>query len=579
MYRRFVRLCLTPSLFNNNYSYQQQQQRKQIIRLNSEKREFFSINRKNVVFTIPRAFFKFFLVFSFGGTLYFLNQRLRNKREQEKQQGILDDPEDYFDGLDARKLTVREKRFLRFASVKYEGVPYMTPLDFIEAVTVDRPRPRVGRRIVNEREVRRMLRNTPETKDNSKYFFRELEDNGLISYTEYLFLLTILTKPRSGFSIAFKMFDVDGNNIVDKGEFLILERVMGAGIAESRERRQVAVKEAYKKTDSTGEVGSGIDDAASLMMNKQVPLIQDGGLKMKMNRQGEMIETDKMNEEKEEKVKSDYQTKIAENQEESKSFLLQIYFKIRKYLEEKNSLFQLIRNEKLDEKKRKTTNFNLDRKNLLSLVDIAEQAQERTKIIDTTLLYHFFGVDGNSSLKYSHFETFINNLQEEILDIEFHEFSKGKVTISELEFAEILLRYTDVEDSVRESIKERLSTTITYSKGITFDEFRQFCFIINNIDDFATAIRLFSHVDRPISPNEFQRAAKITTGSYLDDHFVNIIFKIFDYEDEGHLNQDDFIRTMKNRLKRGFRSKIKENLEGWEGFRKCLYYTTRRTSS
>ena len=48
---------------------------------------------------------------------------------------------------------------------------------------------------------------------------------GIISITEYLFLLCVLTKPRSGFQIAFNMFDMDGNERVDRDEFLVLERI------------------------------------------------------------------------------------------------------------------------------------------------------------------------------------------------------------------------------------------------------------------------------------------------------------------------------------------------------------------
>lgn len=75
---------------------------------------------------------------------------------------------------------------------------------------------------------------------------------GVISYTEYLFLLCILTskyirlpksqqliksyfqnaetsqcvclisEPHAGFKIAFNMFDADGNEMVDKREFLVV---------------------------------------------------------------------------------------------------------------------------------------------------------------------------------------------------------------------------------------------------------------------------------------------------------------------------------------------------------------------
>lgn len=78
--------------------------------------------------------------------------------------------------------------------------------------------------------------------------FRTLRDKGIISYTEYLFLLSILTsrfpfasqtfgghliklicykfsEPKSGFKIAFNMFDTDGNERVDKNEFLVVSNL------------------------------------------------------------------------------------------------------------------------------------------------------------------------------------------------------------------------------------------------------------------------------------------------------------------------------------------------------------------
>lgn len=55
-------------------------------------------------------------------------------------------------------------------------------------------------------------------------FFRDLGDKGLISYTEYLFLLTILTKPHTGFRVAFQMLNADGDETVEKNEFLSCRR-------------------------------------------------------------------------------------------------------------------------------------------------------------------------------------------------------------------------------------------------------------------------------------------------------------------------------------------------------------------
>ncbi|KAL5011341.1 hypothetical protein ScPMuIL_009892, partial [Solemya velum] len=117
----------------------------------------------------------------------------------------------------------REMRFREFASVQYEGQNYMTPQDFLESVTEETPRPRIGRTTLTKAQVDMMLKDTPPRCKGSVKLFRSLHNRGIISYTEYLFLLCVLTKPQSGFRIAFNMFDTDGNQIVDKREFLVLE--------------------------------------------------------------------------------------------------------------------------------------------------------------------------------------------------------------------------------------------------------------------------------------------------------------------------------------------------------------------
>ena len=37
-------------------------------------------------------------------------------------------------------ITPRQKLFFQFSSVEYNGIPYMTPQDFLESVTEDHPR-------------------------------------------------------------------------------------------------------------------------------------------------------------------------------------------------------------------------------------------------------------------------------------------------------------------------------------------------------------------------------------------------------------------------------------------------------
>ena len=53
---------------------------------------------------------------------------------------------------------------------------------------------------------------------------------------------------------------------------------------------------------------------------------------------------------------------------------------------------------------------------------------------------YFFGRRGNDQLRFEDFQPFVENLQTEVLQMEYHEFSKGADTITELDFARILLR-------------------------------------------------------------------------------------------------------------------------------------------
>ncbi|XP_071485862.1 calcium uptake protein 3, mitochondrial-like, partial [Diadema antillarum] len=122
-------------------------------------------------------------------------------------------------------LSDKEYRFQSFASCEFNGQIYMTPQDFLESVTEENPRPRIGRFKLTESQVQNMLKNTPNKKKSTKDLFRSIMDKGILSYTEYLFLLCILTKPRAGYEIAFKMFDRDGNQRIDRKEFLLMEEI------------------------------------------------------------------------------------------------------------------------------------------------------------------------------------------------------------------------------------------------------------------------------------------------------------------------------------------------------------------
>ncbi|XP_064553012.1 calcium uptake protein 3, mitochondrial isoform X7 [Drosophila montana] len=374
--------------------------------------------------------------------------------------------------LENVKLTARERRFIKFASVEYEDQLYMTPQDFLESVVEQEPRPRLKRRVLSCEEVEKYKDNTPAVKKGSSRLFRNLRDKGIVSYTEYLFLLSILTKPKSGFRIAFNMFDTDGNQRVDKAEFLVIISILAG---------------AYKSLQD-------VDPKTKAIMRRLVPYEDHTPIKS-----------------------------LAVSRP----------------------------------------------KGLRNLVDDAEGLQRR-HVVSTTLQLHLFGKRGTGVINYDNFYRFMDNLQTEVLELEFNEFSKGQSFITELDFAKILLRYTYLATDEYDVFLERLLHRVKDEQGISFNDFRDFCHFLNNLDDFTIAMRMYTLADRSISKDEFARAAKICTGYCLSQHIIDTVFAIFDADGDGMLHYKEFIAIMKDRLHRGFRSVAKS--EGWDAFKHCLYH-------
>ncbi|XP_051846640.1 calcium uptake protein 2, mitochondrial [Antechinus flavipes] len=148
-------------------------------------------------------------------------------------QGRLDlPPGDYLtvfaqknDDEEAEKLSIRKQRFMQFSSLEYEGEHYMTPRDFLYSVMFDHIERKASIRQLTKKAINDALDEVTKNK-NGPTFFRDLGDKGVISYTEYLFLLTVLTKPHTGFHVAFKMLDIDGDETVDKKEFFKLQKII-----------------------------------------------------------------------------------------------------------------------------------------------------------------------------------------------------------------------------------------------------------------------------------------------------------------------------------------------------------------
>ncbi|KAJ8410951.1 hypothetical protein AAFF_G00179860 [Aldrovandia affinis] len=374
-------------------------------------------------------------------------------------------------------MSSHEHRFRMFSSVEYEGQFYMTPINFIESVTMSEPKNKKSWRSLTKQELEKILSDTPPVWKGTSKLFRNLRERGIIAYTEYLFLLCILTKPHAGFKIAFNMFDADGNQMVDKREFLVLQEIFRKK-NEKKGRKGDAEKSAQLSLQLYGyQVAPG--NSATVAPSPSVCLCDFVSCGADDDRPGAATGRGSM-------------------------------------------------------------------------------------MIDTTLLVHFFGKKGKAELTFDDFYRFMDNLQTEVLEIEFLTYSKGMTTISEEDFARILLRYTNVENI--SSYLDNVRQSITDEKGITFEEFRSFFQFLNNLEDFAIAMQMYNFASRSIGQDEFARAVYVATGLKLTRHLVNTVFKIFDVDHDDQLSYKEFIGIMKDRLHRGTRV----NSRGHTSFSTCV---------
>ncbi|XP_072293529.1 calcium uptake protein 1, mitochondrial isoform X1 [Eucyclogobius newberryi] len=125
-----------------------------------------------------------------------------------------------------RAYSTPDKIFRYFATLKViseHGDPevYMTPQDFIRSITPNEKQPEnlgLDQFVVKRYDGKKIAQEREKFADEDSIFY-SLGECGLISFSDYIFLTTVLSTPQRNFEIAFKMFDLNGDGEVDLEEF------------------------------------------------------------------------------------------------------------------------------------------------------------------------------------------------------------------------------------------------------------------------------------------------------------------------------------------------------------------------
>ncbi|XP_011626389.1 calcium uptake protein, mitochondrial isoform X1 [Amborella trichopoda] len=172
-----------------------------------------------------------------------------------------------------------EKVFEYFASHRHHhGEMFMTPADLMRAVVPVFPPS--DSHIIREGFLRGE-RPPAELDCDASQFFMLFDTNGdgLISFPEYIFFVTLLSIPEPNFSATFKMFDLDSNGKIEREEFKKVMQLMRSHNRQGSAHRD-GLRPGFIVGDSVENGGLveyffGKDGKSSLQYEKFVKFLKD----------------------------------------------------------------------------------------------------------------------------------------------------------------------------------------------------------------------------------------------------------------------------------------------------------------
>lgn len=330
-----------------------------------------------------------------------------------------------------RAFSTPDKIFRYFATVKLvqktangaeKTVVYMTPDDLLRSLTPGMQQPNgLGLDQFKKYDPKNTSSKLELALDEDSIFYK-LGSSGLISFSDFIFLLTVLSTSRRHFEIAFRMFDLNGDGDVDYEEFDKVATLI---------RNQTSIGARHRDHANTGNTFKGVNSALST---------------------------------------------------------------------------------------------------------------------------YFFGFNLKEKLTIEKFLDFQQQLQQEILSLEFRRKGPDENgLIHESEFAELLLAYGGYPTNKKAKMLKRVKKAFKgdASIGISRDDYLKFFHFLNNINDVDTALTFYHIAGASIDPATLKHVARTVAHVQLSDHVVNVVFTLFDDNNDGQLSNREFVAVMKNRLQRG----------------------------
>ncbi|RXH92116.1 hypothetical protein DVH24_021139 [Malus domestica] len=166
---------------------------------------------------------------------------------------------------------------------------------------------------------------------------------------------------------------------------------------------------------------------------------------------------------------------------------------------------------------------------------------------DGGLVEYFFGNDGKDSLEIDKFVKFLRDLQDEMVRLEFSHYDyKLRGTILAKDFALSMVASADMShlSNLLDRVEELSNKPHLRDVRITFEEFKNSAELRKKLQPFSLALFSNGKANGMLTREDFQCAAAHVCGVSLTDNVVEIVFQLFDFNQDGNLSLDEFVRVL-----------------------------------
>ncbi|GFG40436.1 hypothetical protein Cfor_01605 [Coptotermes formosanus] len=152
------------------------------------------------------------------------------------------------------------------------------------------------------------------------------------------------------------------------------------------------------------------------------------------------------------------------------------------------------------------------------------------KGVNSALTTYFFGPNMKQKLTIEKFLEFQQQLQREILSLEFQRKGPDENgNITEADFTELLLAYAGYPPKKKARMLKRVKKVFKdNAHGISRDEYLKFYHFLSNINDVDTALTFYHIAGASIDQATLKHVAKTVAHVDLSAHVINVVFTIFD---------------------------------------------------